>query len=344
MRQDRIVRRSWRRLPHALGAVALTAAVTLAVLPAGTAQASPAATTAPRYSLDVVTHVAALGHTWTLGIHNGPAATYVSLGTTGKGTQEQDNWVTTSAFTAAGKELKVTGTGHATFSTGSALSPVLRISLSFSPVKVSKRACVKGSASIYSGTVSGSVSLVTGLRGVKVSVKFTGQAAGTLTADRSCVTVLPATYTCGGGLWILTEIGSQGVVLGAHILGPKPVWMDQFEQGGFKTASRWVTRSALVIGDSPAPKLDTAAKTVSVSGLSSGAVTGAAVFSYRNVGGDPPQTCTLGGKKYKQKRTVYYNGKVTTSKPFRARSLLAGTLTAPAANSGDYWDFKLSAA
>jgi hypothetical protein len=341
------MRRSRWRLPRGLGAAVLAAGVLTAGLPAGVAlasQATPSAA-APQYTLDILTHVAALGHTWSLDVNEADGQVFVALMTTVKGVTEEHDWDTTAAFApAANKDLKVTSTGHATFGTGSALNPVLGMSVSFTPTKAAKQACTKGSQTIYTGKVSGTVSLATGLRGVKFSVKFTGQPVGSLIADRSCVVNPPAIFPCSGSLWSLASGNpALGQVFGAQ-LGPKSAWNDQFGQEALKTASKFVTRSVSVSVNGPAPKLNTAAKTFSVSGLPSGALTGAAVISYSGSFPLPPMTCTQGGKKFKETQTDYNGTKVKVSKAFQAHSLLAGTVTMHTAAFGAYIAVKLTAA
>jgi hypothetical protein len=347
MRHGRQVRRSWRRLPGTLGAAVLSAGVMAAGLPAGTALASPGpATTAapPQYSLDMLTHVTALGHVWTLDLAAGGGRIQVSLGTAYGGVSELHMWSTTGAFAATvAKDLKVTSTGHATLNTGSALNPVLGMSLSFSPVKVAKAACKQGSDSTYSGKVTGTLSLVTGLRGVKFNVKFSGQAAGVLDVDRGCVT--PAGKTpCTGSYWGISQAGWMSGVGGFQTLGSKPAWAENFSQEGLKTASKWVTRTVAVSVNGPAPKLNTTAKTFSVSGLPSGAITGAAVISYSNPLTSPPVTCYLGAKKYKETGIEYAGLAPKVIKPFQAHSLLAGTMKMSAFYVGVYTYQKLSPA
>jgi hypothetical protein len=348
MGNDRQIRRSRWRLPRALGAAVLTAGVLAAALPTGTALASPAAAAAPVYSLDALTHVTALGHTWSLDMFTGDGSVTVALSTTIKGVSETHTWMTTSGFTAAArKDLKVTSTGHATFSTGSALSPVLGVSLSFAPTKVTKLTCTKGSESTYTEKVTGSLSLATGLRGVKESVRFSGQGVGLLDVDRSCVLPVPKTaLPCTGGNWTLGGGNpAQGSVLGAQFLGPKSPWEDIFGLAELKTASKWLTRSVNVsVNGGPAPKLNTAAKTVALNGLASGGVTGAAVMSYSSPFSMPPVTCLVGSKKFKQINTFYLSSKVAISKQFQAHSLLAGSLTMHGANSGTFVAVKLTAA
>jgi hypothetical protein len=345
MGYDRGLARARWRLPRALGAAVLTAGVLAAGLPAGTALASPASPGAPTAlagnSLAISTNVKILGHTWTFDAGESGGAVFVSLGTTVKGVTEEHDWTSTTAFAAgATKELKVTSTGHATWKTGSALNPVLAVSLTFAPTKVTKMACVKGSETTYAGKVSGTVTLATGLRAVTVHVKFSGQPAGELTVDKACM-VKPGKNFCLGSGWFLS---GRAEMVGVQVLGTKPSWADDFSLGGLKTASKWLTRGVAVLVNGSAPKLNTAAKTVTVGGLSSGGITGTAVISYSSPFTQSRPDCFVGGKKFKETDTSYFGTAVKVTKPFQAHSLLAGTLTLKTASTGIYTAVKLTAA
>jgi hypothetical protein len=359
MGHDRQLRRSGWRLPRALGAVVLTAGALAVGLPAGTALAGTAlassalassALASPAVpigvsenSLLISTSVRALGHTWSFSVSNFGGDVEVFLSTVNKGATEEHTWGSGStAFGSIGlKELKVTSTGHATWRTGSALSPVLAVSAAFTPVKATREACAKGSETIYTGKVSGTVSLVTGLHGVTVRLKLSGQRVGELTADKGCVEKPGKTF-CSGGIWFVNGAGAEA--LGIQVLGMKPPWADALVSGPVRTASKWLTRTAGVAVNGPAPKLNKTAKTVTVGGFSSGGLTGTAVISYNNVSTQPPQTCFLGGKKFEETDTTYFGLTVTITKPLVAHSLLAGTLKLQKATAGSYLAVALTAA
>jgi len=346
MGHDGQLRGSRWRLPSALGAVVLTAGVLAAGLPAtaqastaqaSTAQASTAAPSAATDSVAIVTSVKALGHTWTLALSEAFGQIGVALATTSKGVAEQHQWSSSFQFEPTARaELKVTSTGHATWRTGSALSPVLSISVALTPAKVTKAACVKGSETTYTEKASGFVSLATGMRGVKVRAKFSGQPVGEVTVDRGCIPK-PTKVACIGGSWFVTSIVNE--VSGFQTLGTKPHWFEFIVAGTFKTASKWLGRGVFVGADGPAPKLNTAAKTISVGGLS-----GAAVISYTSATVGSPQTCFVGSKKFTATDTTYFGTSVTVTKPFLAHSLLAGTLRLAKAVEGQYVALKLTAA
>jgi hypothetical protein len=346
MGHDRQFRRARWRLPRVAGAAVLTAGVLAVGLPAGTALAAPAPAAPVQTSLGITTSVKALGHTWSLTITAGGGAVggevNVSLETTAKGVTEEHTWSSIPAFGATAiKELKATSTGHATWKTGSALSPVLTASVSFAPTKATKQTCLKGSETSYAGKVSGTVTLVTGLRGVKVHVSFSGQPVGALTVDKGCVSK-PGKNFCLGGSWFISSTHTQ--VIGVQLLGTKPPWFDDFGIDPVKTANKWLNRGSAVLVNGLAPKLNTTAKTVTVGGLTSGGLTGTAVISYKNTVAEPPQTCLVGIKKFKATETVYLGAGVKITKPFQAHTLLAGTLTLKTASTGTYSAVKLSAA
>ena len=335
--------RRWR-MPRVLGAAALAAGLLAVGLPAGAAHASPAASTPTQSSLEVLGSAKALGHVWTVDFNADNRSAGVLLATFNKGVSEQHQWMTTPGFgSTAAKELKVTSTGHATYATGKALSPVLAVSLKFTPSKARKSACTKGSETVYAGRVTGSLTLVTGLKKVKIALKFANAAGASLDVDKGCQPKLPPVKTaCAGGSWFVGASGIQSAVLSLQDLGRK-TWGDMLGVGPLKTASKWLNRSALVEVNGPAPKLNTAKKTVAVSGLASGGITGSAVISYTGAFPVPASTCYVNGKKYTETGTQY-SGTVKVTKPFQGHSLLAGTLTPKAPTVGFYGAVKLTAA
>jgi hypothetical protein len=356
MEHDGTPRRTLWRRARVLGAAALTTGVLggLAVaLPAGPALASaqsarPAAAAAPQYSLDFVTTAKALGHTWAIDFSVGGNTVDVLVGTRYGSTDEDYDWTTSEAFSStAAKDLKVTSTGHATFSTGKALSPVLAANVTFTPAKVAKEACAKGSGTLYTGTVSGAVTLQTGLNKVTFKLTFTGKPGATLDADKSCMPPTPPTKTpCAGGSWFLGGPGSgisEGGVSGEQTLGSKPAWHNGVSVGGIKTANKFVTRSLLMAAAGPAPTVSTAKKTVSVAGT--GAITGAAVIAYGNSFAEPPMICYLNGKKYAEATTGYFGQSVKVTKAFQAHAVLAGPVPVQVGSQAAFYSsVKLSAA
>jgi len=333
-----------------MGAAALAAGLLAVAAPAGTALAGtaaarPAAASTPSYDLIVsATGIKALGDTWIPTLEATQSFVSVGLDTWNKGVSEYHAWQSSASFApTAAKDLTVTSTGHATFKTGSALSPVLTASLAFTPTKSSKESCSKGSLTVYSGYVTGTVTLVTGLRGVKVSHKFNNKSTdASLAVARSC-TVPPSKTTCSGAGWVV--ISSPRVVEwmgGYETLGTKPPWSEQFVAQGLTTASKWLTRDDdLNVTGGSAPKLNKTAHTVTVA--ESGAITGSAVIRYKYTHVAPAFTCYLGSKQYTETSETYSGGTAEATKPFHAHTVLTGTITLGPATSGSYTAVSLKA-
>jgi hypothetical protein len=326
--------RHW--LPRALGAAALAAGLLTAGWPAGTARAaaSPTAAASSTYVFTASTTVKALGRTWSFGLSvnkgGGIDGIDAGLDTYGKGVIESHEWGGTAAFApTAAKDLTVTSSGHATVKTGSALSPVLSATLAFTPTRQTRQACAKGSGTTYFGKLTGTISLTTGLRGVKVSARFNGNAPGaSLVVSNSCVppTTPPTKIPCTGGFWSVSAVPlTTGSVGGIQSLTASPAWSDSFIRENVRTASKWLTRTDdLFVPGGAAPKLNKKTRTVAVTGT--GLITGAAVITYGSTYTPAPvSSCYVGGKRYSEK-TVFYTGiSVAVSRPFEAHTVLTGT-------------------
>jgi hypothetical protein len=351
------LRHSPRWLPGALGALgalALAAGLLTAGWPAGTALASPAAAGSTSYFFTASTSIKALGRTWSFDLSvtkgSGIDGIVAGLDTVSKGVIESHEWGSTAAFgPTAAKALTVTGAGHAAVKTGSALSPVLVATLAFTPTRQTKEACAKGSGTTYFGKLTGTLSLTTGLRGVKVSATFSGKASGTsLVASNSCVppTTPPSKTPCTGGLWSVAAIPlTTGSVGGIEALAARPTWSDSFIRENAPTASKWLTRTDdLFVPGGPAPRLNTKARTVAVTGTASGPITGAAVITYGPTYTPPPvASCYVGSKRYAEKTVLYTGTSVTVSKPFKARTVLTGTQSMVTGPYAEYIAISLTA-
>jgi hypothetical protein len=321
-----------------ISVAALAAGVLAAAAPAGTALASPAAASAASYSFNAETSgIKALGHTWSLevaDVNGSVGGVEVEFWTQSKGATENHLWMTSASFSAtAAKDLTVTSAAHATFKTGTALRPILTASLAFTPVKSSKASCAKGGSTSYAGYVTGTVTLVSGLRSVKVSVKFSKKSVDAdLTVDKSCVPP-PVKPLCGGSGWDIIPAGNGDVLSEQETLGAKTSWDESFDQAGVKTASKWFTREdGMYVDGGSVPKLNTKARTITVAMIASSAITGSGVISYTMTTPLPAMTCYVGSKRYSETGVVYY-GTAKASKPFQAHTTLTGTLTVKPAHA-----------
>lgn len=355
MRRYGKLRYSPRWLPRALGAAALAAGLLTTGLPAGPALASPATAGRASYDFSVSVAVRALGRTWSFGLlvtkGSDGDGIVAGLDTARKGVIESHEWGSVTAFSpTVAKDFTVTSAGRATIKTGGALSPVLAATLAFTPTRRTREACAKGSDTNYFGKVTGTLSLRTGLRGVKFSAKFRGKAPGAiLSIDRSCVPPKPrrSKIPCTGGIWIVLAVplttGSAG---GIQTLAAKPTWADSFIRENVPTASKWLTRSDDLFAGAraPAPKLNTKARTVAVAGTASGPITGAAVITYGPTYRPPPvRSCYVGRKHYSEKSVVYTGTSIAVSKPFQARTVLTGTQTMKTGTYATYTAVSLTA-
>lgn len=347
-----------RLLSRAFGTVAgaaLAAGLLTVGQPAGMALASPAAArpaaaSSTTYVLATqITRIKALGHTWNLSLDATKSFVNVSFEPAAKGNSEYHEWETTLSFAPmAARDLTVTRTEHAALKTGTALSPVLAVGVAFTPTRHLAEKCTKGSYTIYRGYLTGTLSFATGLRGVKVSHKFTGKpVSASLVVDKSCVLpVKPHPTPCTGGIWSILNSVLTGSVGSAEILGAKSAWEQSFDLNPVKTASKWITRSDYVFvpRGGRAPKLNKTAHTITVSLGASGPITGAAVITYSStVAERPVPSCYVGSKHYSERSVLYSGTSVRVTRPLRARTLLMGTLTMRPGRSADYIAISLKA-
>jgi hypothetical protein len=348
----------YRRVLAMSGAVALTAgmlavaAVGGSVLAgAGPASAAPAsASTAGPVAAgetgEILTAVASgikvLGHTWSLEIQASKTTVSVEFWTVHGATTENHLWESSASFAAtAAKDLTVTSTAHATLKTGSTLSPVVAASLAFTPTKRMKQACTSGSWTNYLGHVTGTLTLVTGLRRVRVSHRFSATSGhGELSIEKSCVQP-PVKPLCGGPGWVVSWAPDRGLVSDEKTLSPKPVWYESFDRVGGKTASKWLSREdGMEVKGGRAPRVNTAAHTVT--GSEYGAITGTAVIHYARATTLSPYTCYLGRKRYAE-TFIEYLGNVRVTKAFRTHTVLTGTWTLTPAKTAIYTGIRLRA-
>ena len=78
------------------------------------------------------------------------------------------------------------------------------------------------------------------------------------------------------------------------------------------------------------------AKSLTVKGLASGAVTGAGVISGATGLTPITESCTLGGTTYTQKSTSYIGASWSSTTQFEAQTILTGTLKVATTGSGEF--------
>jgi hypothetical protein len=243
-------------------------------------------------------------------------------------------------WTVAVKTSSLTFNGHSgTLNVGTAASPIAKVDLSFKTTSSKKGACASGSETIYSGTVHGTASLVTGLTGGGTvggsSLKWTSEIPE-ITVDNAC---LPPTT---GNPCLKSTI----FVTGNDITNPSSVVADggrlAFLNESFKfigllretklSAPKGATREDIAgMTTIAAPKYSDKVMTVTTSRR--GLVTGSATLSGGKVVRKtlpPKYDCSYKGQKYSV--TYVENDSATYASPaghpISAKTELAGPMTA----------------
>jgi len=261
--------------------------------------------------------------------------------TTGGTGEEGHYWyfdVTTSTLTFSAK----TGTG--TLNAGTQASPAATVKLSFKSTSNKKGTCTSGSETIYSGTLSGAVSLaLTGLTGGGTAggtnLKFT-MGTPQLTVDSACVPPVPS--ECAAALAFSS--GNSAVTSPVAVgLSEKPsgkaIDFVGVERQTLFSSPKNAVRDDVADQEGAPAKYDSTTKVLSVTTSTSGLVTGSAKLS----GGTPKTattTCTVSKQKYKLRATSDQNAKYASpaGKSISAKTSLSGTLTAPASATTGIYD------
>jgi hypothetical protein len=330
-----------RALASALGAAALALGLVAATGAPASLAATKARPAATAETWDLTSGTASFksdGHTWSLevGALGGRSSTVT-------GTNEVNFYISTphlsgtefhgwdTSTPAPAKDFTVTGSGGATLSTGTFMSPIASFSLKFAPSSHAKEVCSSGKGTVYKGVLSGKVSLKTGLHGVGVSKKLTFKGTE-LIVSQSCVPPLPcflANWAAGSSTGVLAE----GYEARFSAKTESYAVVGKFEA---KTASKVLERSDEAFIAAPAPVFDAKTKSLTVSASKAGIVTGAGVIAH-TVEPVKPQTgtCSIGKQKYTETES-FYDGTFTASKLFVAHTLLTGNLTAPKTSAGEF--------
>lgn len=266
--------------------------------------------------------------------------------TTGGTGEELHLWsipvtTTTLAFNAT--------TGVGTLNVGTQASPLAKVDLAFKSTSNKKGTCTTGSETIYSGTLSGEASLVTGLTGGGTvggtSVKFT-VATPELTVDSACVipTVLNPCLASSSFISTLTVGKTIAAGLNESTEG-KTGDLTELVRATDLTTPKGSMRIDAAAEDTGAATYDATTKVLSVTTTTSGFVTGSATLSGGKVTVEPPESCSFGGKKYTTTDTIDETATYASpaGKSIKAKTSLSGTLTAAKSSNG-YYDVETSTA
>jgi hypothetical protein len=268
----------------------------------------------------------AAGHTWGLAISDESFAAGLSLDTTSEFDAFQFANPPKSDFTVN------KSTGRATLQSHSYFKPVATFDLTFTPTSQRKGACSSGHETLFSGNLTGSISVTGNGKGVKFSsahVKFGGSL---LSVDYNCIT--KSKPACGSASWgaIGSPLSAFGAIPGLPGLRKFTAALsEQFQVPG----SRVALEDIAVIGAANKPSFDSKHKTLTVTTPHSGRVTGSLVF--KSASHQPPvvSKCYVDGKLYKDSDVNYLASYASPSgKQLTATSYLAGKLKLAAKGSG----------
>jgi hypothetical protein len=242
------------------------------------------------------------------------------------------------SFTAPASSLNFnTATGVGTLDPKKALSPLASEDLTFKMTSKKTVSCDGGSHTVYTGNVAGSFSLSTGFKQTGViksaGVKFDVLSPSTVTVGDGCVfqPCDPISWSAGN----VTSLLPMGSGLTLEV--PKSTREESVQQKTNLKDPKGATRldGAFVMG-APAPAFDSATKTLNVTSLPSGLITGSAALVAAGEIPIPKTQCTIGDSIYKEAVTYYTPVTYTspTSSPLEAHTVLTGTEKLAAKGSG----------
>jgi len=332
------VARSTRRVPRLLGA-ATAVAMSVAALGAVAPPAS-AATNAGYFFTSGTVGITSGGHTWSVnvsllgGSSSGPVIVGVLIETPHLSGTEIHDW----SMQMPGADFTVNqATGAATIDSHSDLSPVASLDLSYKPTAHSAGTCSSGSETDYTGTLTGSVTITTGLKGLTLSdAKAAFSAPNTLQVDKQCVPPVACGFSSWGGAIgnILKGPIAAGTAAGKP--GQKQVNFTDVTTQVSLPAPTDATRTDGASVEAAAPVFNSKAKSLTVKGLASGAVTGAGVISKPKTITPLTEKCAIDGTTYTEKSTTYNGASWSSSKEFEAKTILTGTLKVPTTGTGEF--------
>jgi hypothetical protein len=343
-----------------IGRLAATACLSMTTLLALTATAAAAAASpapaGPRLLAKGVSYtltsgplsITAGGHTWHLqltmtggnmGHVSGSVTAGFEISTAHLGGTESHQWnmvlIKPSVFTANPPK------GTASVNARASLAPVVpELKLSFKPTSHTRLGCANkgGTGTTFTGKLTGSVTLHTGLRGLKLSSAHAvfGKPS-TLRVESDCAPPAPCLFAswAAGGAALGTEIFAGGSTAG--LPGHQVSFASVAEELQLSVSPIGVSRQDLGLIKIAAPKFSKAAKSLSVRASASGIVTGSALLSHPATIMSATRSCSIGGKKFTEHLQQYVGARFTTGKNgLRARTILTGTIHAPSATAGEF--------
>ncbi len=253
---------------------------------------------------------------------------------TGGAGLEMHDW----SFSLSASTLKFNAaTGVGTLSTGKQLNPVASATLTFKATSHHNGSCSKGSETIYVGSLSGKVSLVTGLKGG-------GTVGGTLsfklgkpelTLDHSCTVRVTPVNECTAGIIFASGSSSSTTPMAdgySETASGKAIDYVGVIRSTKLSAPKGAARLDMAEQDAPPATYNSTTKVLSVTTTTAGLIRGSATlsggswYSYTN-----PTPCTYGGKSYKITDTgaAYAKYSSPAGKAISAKMAIGAVLSAP---------------
>jgi hypothetical protein len=217
-----------------------------------------------------------------------------------------------------------------TLNSGTQANPVAGVDLTFTTTTSKAATCTTGKETIYDGTLSGKVSLVTGLTGGgTVSGKYTFNiATPEVEVDAGCVA--PAGDECGADL-IAGSGNTTGAQLFAGTISDLNAATEQVvgvEEITDLSTPKGATRTDMVAMENESGKVYAKYTGSAVKISSTGPVSGSGTVSGGKPEKEPPESCSYDGKTYTD--TTVIDSPAKYAGTFSATPSIGTTLTVPA--------------
>jgi hypothetical protein len=318
------------------------AGASAAVLPASASPAAPHGITISQFFFTSgYASLSGGGHKWNVIVDTGggggsaSAAISLAINTAHLGGLEEHSW----GAPLPSSDVTVSSSGVMTVDSGTGLGSIGSADLTFTPTshKTESANCASGSEFVYTGKMSGTMTLNTGLKGLKLAGHVTFASPNTLTFLDSCQLA-----PCAWSAWDSSTNGSGAFANGMTFAYPGKRVVSDLEITNVKTLS--VTKDtfridSFIVQNAPIPKFSKSAKSLSVTAGKAGLITGAATLAHGKPGSylSPGQkNCKFNGQNYSVSGTQYSKASYDASKPFEAHSILNGVIKIKPAGKCDF--------
>jgi hypothetical protein len=261
----------------------------------------------------------------------------IEISTPHLGGVEQHSWT----GLASASQLTISSSGVMKLTSGTALAPYVTANLTFTPTshKTVSGNCLTGSETSYTGTLKGSVTVNTQLKGLKLKgtgLNFKGN--NVLTVSGGSCQLAP----CAWSSWTSPSAKDGTFVGGMTFNYPGRASVGNIDVVATTTLNKTkltFRTDSFIIEKVPLPKFSKASKSLSFSTGDAGLITGAGSLSH----GKPTsfllpdqKTCKFNGQVYSVSGTEYQKASWKVSKTFEAHTILNGTIKLPTTGSDSF--------